>query len=150
MLDERYPQEAWMRVFTDGSATDAVKRGGAGVYIQHPSGEWQAEAIPTGLHCTNYRAEVEALIHAANTISSKVNPDTQVVFLTDALSVLQAVNNNKLPQLTTTLHNITCLKTVFDKRLELYPRNTRYISFILIDIAVGPLTLRDRGERTSG
>ncbi|KAK7095608.1 hypothetical protein V1264_004997 [Littorina saxatilis] len=110
MLDERYPQEAWMRVFTDGSATDAVKRGGAGVYIQHPSGEWQAEAIPTGLHCTNYRAEVEALIHAANTISSKVNPDTQVVFLTDALSVLQAVNNNKLPQLTT--HNIKCLKTV--------------------------------------
>ncbi|KAK7101730.1 hypothetical protein V1264_020067 [Littorina saxatilis] len=112
MLNERYPQEAWMRVFTDGSATDAVKRGGAGVYIQHPSGEWQAEAIPTGLHCTNYRAEVEALIHAANTISSKVNPDTQVVFLADALSVLQAVNNNKLPQLTTTLHNIKCLKTV--------------------------------------
>ncbi|XP_070203394.1 uncharacterized protein [Littorina saxatilis] len=74
MLDERYPQEAWMRVFTDGSATDAVKRGGAGVYIQHPSGEWQAEAIPTGLHCTNYRAEVEALIHAANTISSKWVP----------------------------------------------------------------------------
>ena len=71
----------------------------AGVYIQYPSGEKQAKSIPTGLHCTNYRAEEEAMIHAANTISSKVNQDSQVVLLTDALSVLQAVTNNKLPRL---------------------------------------------------
>ena len=92
--------------------TDAVKSGGAGVYIQYPSGEKQAEAIPTGLYCTNYRAEEEPLIHAANTISSKVNQDSQVVLLTDALSVLQAVTNNKLPQLEQALHNIKCLRTV--------------------------------------
>ncbi|KAK7113996.1 hypothetical protein V1264_000134 [Littorina saxatilis] len=89
MLEERYPQEAWIRVYTDGSATEAVKNGGAGVYVQYPSGERQAEAIPTGLHCTNYRAEVQALIHAAYTINDRVNHDNQVVFLTDALSVLQ-------------------------------------------------------------
>ena len=71
--------------------------GGAGVYIQYPNGEKQAEAIQTGLHCTNYRAEEEALIYAANTISSKINQDSQVVLLTDALSVLHAVTNNKLP-----------------------------------------------------
>ena len=104
MLEERYPQEAWIRVYTDGSATDAVKSGGAGVYIQYPSEEKQAEAIPTGLHCTNYRAEEEALIHAANTISSKVNQDSQVVLLTDALSGLQAVINNKLPHTSQTLN----------------------------------------------
>jgi len=112
MLEERYPQEAWIRVYTDGSATDAVKCGGAGVYIQYPNGEKQAEAIPTGLHCTNYRAEEEALIYAANTISSKINQDSQVVLLTDALSVLHAVTNNKLPQLEQALHNIKCLRTV--------------------------------------
>ena len=112
MLDERYPQEAWLRVYTDGSAADAVKNGGAGVYIQYPSGEWQAEAIPTGLHCTNYRAEVQALIHAANTISDRVNHDNQVVFLTDALSVLQAMTSNKLPQLEQALNNIKSLRTV--------------------------------------
>ena len=112
MLEERYPQEAWIRVFTDGSATDAVRNGGAGVYIQFPSGETQTEAKPTGLHCTNYRAEVEALTHAANTISSRIDQDKQVVFLTDALSVLQAVTNSKLPQLQQALNNIKCLRTV--------------------------------------
>ncbi|KAK7093388.1 hypothetical protein V1264_007152 [Littorina saxatilis] len=106
MLEERYPQEAWIRVYTDGSATEAVKNGGAGVYVQYPSGEGQAEAIPTGLHCTNYRAEVQALIHAAYTINDRVNHDNQVVFLTDALSVLQAMTSSKLPQLEHALHNI--------------------------------------------
>ena len=112
MLEERYPQEAWIRVFTDGSATDAVRNGGAGVYIQYPSGETHAEAKPTGLHCTNYRAEAEALTHAANTISSRTDQDTQVVFLTDALSVLQAVISSKLPQLQQALNKIKCLRSV--------------------------------------
>ena len=39
MLDETYPQEAWIRAYTDGSATDAVRRGGAGAYIQYPGGK---------------------------------------------------------------------------------------------------------------
>jgi len=112
MLEERYPQEAWIRVYTDGSATDAIQRGGAGVYIQFPDGQWQAAAVPTGLHCTNYKAEVEALIHAANIISGKTDPDSQVVFLTDALSVLQAANNNKLPDLEEALLDIQCLRSV--------------------------------------
>ena len=78
MLEERYPQEAWIWVYTDGSATDTVKSGGASVYIQYrfPSREKQAEAISTDLYCTNFRAEKEALIHALNTISSKVNHNT--------------------------------------------------------------------------
>ena len=112
MLEEKYPKEAWIRVYTDGSATDAVWRGGAGVYIEYPNGQWQAEAVPTGIHCTNYRAEVEALVHAANTISSRANPDSKVVFLSDALSVLQAVNNNNLLCLEKALQNVQCLKTV--------------------------------------
>ena len=45
-------------------------------------------------------------------MSSKVNQDSQVVLLTDALSVLQAVTNNKLPQWEQVLHNIKCLRTV--------------------------------------
>ena len=111
MLEERYPQEAWIRVYTDGSATDAVLRGGAGVYIQYPSGREQKEALPTGLHCTNYRAENEALIHAAHTISCEAQEDEQVVFLTDAMSVLQAAINNKLPRLKKALNKIKCLRT---------------------------------------
>ena len=64
-----------------------------------PNGEQQSEAIPTGLHCSNYKAEGEAIIHAAHTIKCKVDNNIQVVFLTDALSVLQALMNDNLPQL---------------------------------------------------
>jgi len=97
---------------TDGSATNAVKSGGAGVYIQHPSGERTEEALPTGLHCTNYKAEVEALIQAAHTIAMRADRTTQVVFLTDALSVLQAYNSDRLPSLKKALNNINSLRTV--------------------------------------
>jgi hypothetical protein len=49
MLEEKYPSELWVRVFTDGSATNATTNGGAGIYIEYPNGEQQSMAIPTGL-----------------------------------------------------------------------------------------------------
>ena len=104
MLEETYPQEAWIRAYTDGSVTDEIWIGGAGVYIQYPNGQQQAAAVPTGLHCTNYRAEVEALVHAANIISSTSDPDSQIVFL----SVLEAANSRKLPRLQDALKTTTC------------------------------------------
>ncbi|XP_048778819.2 uncharacterized protein LOC125682098 [Ostrea edulis] len=112
MLEEQYPSEFWIRVFTDGSATNAIKNGGAGIYIQYPNGERQSEAIPTGLHCSNYKAEEKAISHAAHTITDKVNITTPIVFLTDALSVLQGLTNNKLPSLEQALFNIQSRITV--------------------------------------
>ena len=50
--------------------------------VRSPDGSTQIEAIPTGINCTNYRAEVEALVHAASVIRDTT--DEQVVFLTDA------------------------------------------------------------------
>ena len=112
MIEEQYPQESWIQVYTDGSATNAVKNGGAGIYIKYPTGEWQAEAIPTGLHCTNYKAEIEALRIAAEIISKVTDNSTQVVFLTDALSVLQALTSNNIPELDQALNNIRSFRTV--------------------------------------
>ena len=112
MIEDQYPHEAWLHVYTDGSATDATRCGGAGVYIRYPSGEQQTQSTATGAYCTNYKAEVEAIILAANTIRSRVDHNTQVVFLTDALSVLQAFNSGQLPQLEKALHDIQCLRTV--------------------------------------
>ena len=97
MLDLRYPQSACIRTYTDGSATEAVRRGGAGIYIQHPYWWRQAEAIPTGLHWSNYKAETETLKHAARIIQTEEN--SLVVLLTDAKSVLEALTAGKLPQL---------------------------------------------------
>jgi ribonuclease HI len=42
MLEERYRSESWIRVNTDGSATNTTTKGGAGIYIQYPNGEQQS------------------------------------------------------------------------------------------------------------
>ena len=42
-------------IYTDRSATRAVKDGGAGIFINYPSGQ-----AATGNYCSNYRAETEA------------------------------------------------------------------------------------------
>ncbi|CAC5403315.1 unnamed protein product [Mytilus coruscus] len=76
----------------------------AGIYIKYPNGDQQSEAIPSGLHCSNYKAEEDALTHAAHSIKNKIDNTTQVVFLTDAFSVLQALKNDKLPQLQQALY----------------------------------------------
>ncbi|VDI48838.1 Hypothetical predicted protein [Mytilus galloprovincialis] len=86
MLEEEYPSETWVRVYTDGSATNATSKGEASIYIKYPNGDQQSEAIPTGLHCANYKAVEEALTHAAHSIKNKIDNTTQVVFLTGALS----------------------------------------------------------------
>ena len=65
MIEDSYHEEAWTHIFTDGSASDAVKNGGAGVYIHETDGLTKVLAEATGVYCTNYRAEVEALIIAA-------------------------------------------------------------------------------------
>ncbi|GFS15378.1 reverse transcriptase [Elysia marginata] len=36
MLDKKYPSNYWIRAFTDGSASEAVRDGGGGVYIEWP------------------------------------------------------------------------------------------------------------------
>ena len=104
MIADRYPEEAWTHVYTDGSATNAVANGGAGIHVTFSDGETLDCSTPTGKHCTNYRAKAEALMQAASIVHGK---DTnQVVFLSDALSVLQAYQSNKLPSLTEALQEV--------------------------------------------
>ena len=106
ILEDKYPTQSWIRIYTDGSATNATKNGGAGIYIEYPNGEKKTKANPTGLYCSNYKAEEEAIIHAAQIITNDDDNTTPVVFLTDALSVLQALINDKVPNLEQALHNI--------------------------------------------
>ena len=99
MIAERYPQEAWIHVFTDGSATNAVTNGVAGILVHFP-----------GKHCSNYRAETEALIQAASIEQASDHDCKQVVFLSDALSVLHAYQNHKLPNLTKALQKVAATR----------------------------------------
>ena len=105
-IEEKFPQEAWIHAYTDGSAAKAVADGGAGIHVHFPEGETTAVSFATGKNSTNYRAETEALMRAASLIQKCDCDCEQVVFLTDALSVLQALQNSKLPSLASALYEV--------------------------------------------
>ena len=91
-IDDFYPQDTWIRIYTDGSATDAIQDGGTGSIIYLPNGDTIESATAAGEHCTNYAAEVEALSQGAKAILDIVgNHKEDVVFLTDSKSVLDAL-----------------------------------------------------------
>nr|KAG5692801.1 hypothetical protein BaRGS_002931 [Batillaria attramentaria] len=92
MIAEKYPEEGWIQVYTDGAATNAVSNGGAGVSIRFPDQAPLAICLPAGKFCSNYATEVKALERAAAEIYSSTSDCQQVVFLTDALSVLEALS----------------------------------------------------------
>ena len=112
MIAERYPEESWIQVYTDGSATNAVANGGAGVLMRTPEHHTFAAAIPTGKHCSNYAAEVQALMQAASMVQDSESDCPQVVFLTDALSALEALAGAKLPRLMEKLQDIASERRV--------------------------------------
>ena len=107
MIEEQYPQEAWIHVYTDGSATNAVANGGVGILIRFPGGQTETASVPAGRYCTNYRAETDALVQAASIVQAAEDPCQQVVFLSDALSVLLALENDKLPYLTAAITEVS-------------------------------------------
>ena len=91
-----YAADTWIRAYTDGSAKEATTDGGGGIYIEWPNGLSQRMSIPTGKYSSNYRAESEALIEAATALRNHRDTyDSKVVLLTDAKSVLQALENSK-------------------------------------------------------
>ena len=54
MISEEYPPDKWVHVYTDGSATNAVKNGGAGIVIHHPNGSTKTASAATGVHCSTH------------------------------------------------------------------------------------------------
>ena len=108
MTAQRYPEEAWVHVYTDGSATDSVTSEGA---VRFPKGEVQPASIPTGKYCSFYMAEIQALVQAASVVRDSSNECQQVV-LSDALSILEATADDKLPRPTGNLQGVAHHKPV--------------------------------------
>ena len=79
-INTNYPSELWIRVYTDGSAEEAVRNGGGGVLIEWPDGTKIENSIPTGMHSTNYKAEAAAieeavaLLHTPKSYNKKHRP----------------------------------------------------------------------------
>ncbi|GFR94183.1 reverse transcriptase [Elysia marginata] len=116
MLDKKYPSNYWIRAFTDGSATEAVQDGGCGVYIKWPNNSSSKISIPTGKYSTNYKAEAEALQEAAKVlVNSEATHHTKVFLLTDARSVLDALESTKCPEVNALAQAITTLSLTASK-----------------------------------
>ena len=96
LLDDDYPGESWIRAYTDGSAEEAVRNGGAGVYIEYPNLSTKEISLPTGTHCNNYESEIRAIMAAAEELPDREN---NIVILTDARSVLEALQAGELSEL---------------------------------------------------
>ena len=96
-LDKNFPGEEWIRVYTDGSAEKAVANGGSGVYIEMSDQKTIESSIPTGTHCSNYKAELEA-IKEALIIPERITPSipkARAVLLSDSRSVLEKLEDLK-------------------------------------------------------
>ena len=106
-IDDFYPQATWIHVYTDCSATDAVRNGGAGSLIYLPNGQTLEAASATGKYCTNYDAEVKALEQGAqDVIDLSYTNSKDVVFLTDSRSVLDSLAGHGEHNLGLKLYNI--------------------------------------------
>ncbi|GFS26551.1 hypothetical protein ElyMa_001722300 [Elysia marginata] len=80
-----------MRAFTDGSASEAVRDGGGGVYIEWPDNSSSKMSVPTGKYSTNYKAEAEALQEAAKVlVNSEATLHAKVVLLTVHQSLMHS------------------------------------------------------------
>ncbi|KAK7095978.1 hypothetical protein V1264_005326 [Littorina saxatilis] len=92
-INTKYPEEQWTHVYTDGSAAEATRDGGGGVYIRYNHGEAHI-TLATGKYSTNFKAETEAIRKAAEEIKANLpRTKSKVVIFTDALSVLSALHN---------------------------------------------------------
>ena len=70
-LSVAYPSISWERAYTDGSAEEAAKNGGGGIFIELPDGRSIRRSVATGQQSTNYRAEAYALLTAAQTLNQE-------------------------------------------------------------------------------
>ena len=115
-IDRRYPTASWTHIYTDGSAENATRNGGCGAHIKRPGKPPLSASAPGGILCSNYRAEVLALLNATETIITWEEKPKKAVFLANSLSALQALmsgepdtTQRKLTESSCTLAQTTCV-----------------------------------------
>ena len=92
-INTNFPSELWIRVYTDRSAEEAVRNGGGGVLIEWLDGTKMENSIPSGRHSTNNKAEAAAIEEAVALFRAPKSYNKNIVLLSDAKSVLQALYN---------------------------------------------------------
>ena len=91
MIQDRYPHNTWIHAYTDGSAKNAVRNGGSGVFIRYTDRTSTSLSLPVGDLSSNYRAELQALIAASEHLTTEGWQHQNISLLTDSLSALQSL-----------------------------------------------------------
>jgi ribonuclease HI len=109
-LDELFPRDKWIHAYTDGSSREETKKSGGGIYITFPSGTRTSKSIPVGMYSSNFKAERRALEEAiTDLIKDSEATGQNIVILTDALSLLQGLENQN-PELYSTRNTLNILE----------------------------------------
>ena len=96
MAESRYPHNIWTHVYTDGSAVNAVKNGGSGFYVKFQDGDSESESVAGGRRCTNFKAEIIAIISAADFLIGHHKRCKDIVFFTDSMSTLHSLQSGSV------------------------------------------------------
>ena len=115
-LNSNYPVDIWTHAYTDGSAEDAVKNGGGGVYIKFSNGNTESKSFSTGKNSTNYRAEAKAILTAVQTLNNSEFTSNSTVILTDCRSILESIQSGEETQ---TLNEIKSELTTLKQKTNL-------------------------------
>ena len=118
-----YPDD-WTHVYTDGSAEEATKNAGWGIWIKNPNGSTEELYDACGANNSNYDAEVLAiqkyLDHLHHKLENKTAKATNVVVFTDSLSALQAMEGGEPDEaLMQIVDGAAKLKSKYSVRLKL-------------------------------
>jgi ribonuclease HI len=116
-----YPQHNWTDVDTDGSADQAIRSGGAGIYVKYPGGREEHISLATSLYSTNFKAEAVALKTRATHIEHSPLSSNNAVFFSDAKSVLQALDTARDKELNDLSSDLTSLRRAHAVALQWIP-----------------------------
>ena len=94
-IDKRYSTTTWTHIYTDGSAENAIRNGGCGVFIKRPGLPSGSLSKPGGSLCSNYKAELLALYNATEALKLWERKPQKAVFLTNSLSALQSLTSER-------------------------------------------------------
>ena len=148
-LNEIFPKEIWTRIYTDGSAEDATKNGGAGIFIQHPDGTEDHLSFSTGQLSSIYKAEAKALEHATNFVKDKMESRRNIVFLTDALSVLHALQYSKDRDLNSLMSSLQSINQKHVVQIQWVPSHCDLYGNEKADELAREGSLLDQGNNTT-
>ena len=92
-LQNYHPSEVWCHVYTDGSAKDATRNGGSGVYIKYPDTKSSSHSFAVGKLASNLRAELQAIQEATNILIERNTTNSSIIILRNCRAALQSLQS---------------------------------------------------------